>query len=108
MIMSQMRRLLSLTSGVVSQTNPSGDPTLPELRASSRSSHTKLRPNKDPAMFVTGQSHIRSVIYDIPPKGVLVDLLPWLHGVMANASAAALYGRDNPVAWDVSFLQTVT
>lgn len=59
-------------------------------------------------MFVTGQSHIRSVIYDIPPKGVLVDLLPWLHGVMANASAAALYGRDNPVAWDVSFLQTVT
>lgn len=105
--MSQMRRLLSLTTGLISRTNPSGDPTLPELRANSRSSHTKLRPNKDPAMFVTGQNHIRSVLDAIPPKSVLVDLLPWLHGVMANASAAALYGRDNPVAWDPTFLQAI-
>lgn len=107
MIMSQMRRLLNLSTGVVLRTNPSGDPSLPELRANSRNSHTKLRPNKDPAMFAAGQNHIRGVLDAIPAEGVLVDLLPWLHSVMSNAGAAALYGRENPVAWDPGFLQTV-
>lgn len=105
--MGQMRRLLSLSSGVVLQTNPSGDPSLPELRAISRNSHTKLRPNKDPAMFATGQDYIRGVLRGIPAEGTKVDLLPWLHSVMSNANAAALYGRDNPVAWDRGFLQTI-
>lgn len=107
MIMGQMRRLLNLSSGVVQRTNPSGDPSLPELRANSRNSHSKLRPNKDPAMFAVGQEHIRGILDGIPSEGMVVDLLPWLHGVMSKAGAAALYGRDNPVAWDPSFLQTI-
>lgn len=107
MIMGQMRRLLNLSSGVVQRTNPSGDPSLPEVRANSRNSHSRLRPNKDPAMFAAGQEHVRGVLDGIPSEGIVVDLLPWLHTVMSNAGAAALYGRDNPVAWDPGFLQTI-
>ena len=107
MIMGLMSRLLNLSNGVVLSTNPSGDPSLPEVRANSRNSHAKLMPNKDPGMFAAGQEHIRGVLEGVPAEGLVVDLLPWLGGVMSNAGAAALYGRDNPVAWDPGFLQTI-
>lgn len=58
-------------------------------------------------MFATGQGYICGVLGGIAAEGVIIDLLPWLHSVMSNASAAALYGRDNPVAWDRGFLQTI-
>lgn len=75
----------------------------PTEREAHKAQHANLAPNKIHDMHERS-FNVLSDSLDVTSE-VTVRIGPWLRGIMMRAGATALYGEDNPLAWDSSLIE---
>jgi hypothetical protein len=87
--------------------NPDGDPKMPVSMATHRSHHANMRPDRLAGMheraFEIIERHLNGSLGNCDRKRI--DLLGWLREILTLSSASALYGKENPIAWDHTLVE---
>ena len=88
--------------------NPTDDPGKPVSMATHRGHHANMRPDRIRDMHERAFEVIAGRLNDddlLRGKRLRVETRVWLREVTTRAAASAMYGRENPIAWDPSLIE---